>query len=247
VRTVFVLATMAMLTRTVSAHHLWDEPDGPVYPDELVDRPLVLLSGMTQIEIADALYDRDVPRLVADTPDVGVEHSFGPIAIDASFGPGASLAILIPTGRFPDAVVIGASTSAVAPDKTVFVSEYLNAEHKFVAVPHGLAFVVGAGGLYDEERIHAPGLQWVRVAGAGVSAQVEIQLASSVAFYGGAGISFPLSASTHLDFQPGFDARTGVSLTIANTWELYGAGTLSGAAGTVTLGLAGGVEKRFGP
>jgi hypothetical protein len=246
-RAVFVVAAMAMVTRTAGARPLWEEPDAPVYPDELVDRPLVLLTGMTEVAVSTGLHDHDVPRLVADTPDVSIDHAFGPIAVEASFGPGAALAIAIPTGRFPDAVVIGASTSAVAPDKTVYVHEYLSAEHKFVAVPHGLAFVVGAGGLYDEERIHVPGLQWVRVAGVGVTSQIEIQLASSVALYGGAGISIPVVASTHVEFQPGFDARAGVSVTIASSWDLFATGTLAGASGTVTLGIGAGVAKRFGP
>ncbi|HET9989076.1 MAG TPA: hypothetical protein VFQ65_11150 [Kofleriaceae bacterium] len=244
-----VAAALVLLTTTRLAHarHLWDEPDGPAYSDELVDRPLVMLAGMTELAIAGALHDHDVPRFVDDTPDVFASHAFGPVEIDVGFGERASLALAIATGGLPAAIVIGAQTSAPASDKTMFVSQYLTADHKLVVVPHELAFVVGAGGSYNEEHIHAPGLQWVRVVAVDVSAQAEIQLASTLAVFAGASIGYPVSASNQLQFQAQFDARAGLSLTIGNTWELYTTGTLADDNGTAVLALGAGVEKRFGP
>jgi len=237
----------AVVPRVASARHLWDQPDGPVYPDELVDRPVVLVTDMTEVSVGAALYDHDVARFVADTPDVRIEHAFGPIAIDASFGPGAALALLIPTGTFPDAIAISAQTTAPPPDKTMFVSQSVTAEHKLVAIPHELAFFVAAGASYNEEHIHAPGLLWAGVVGIDVSAQAEVQLASTLALYGGAGITYPAFSATNVQFRPVFDARAGISLTIANTWDLFTTGTLSGASGSVVLALGAGVTKRFGP
>jgi hypothetical protein len=233
--------------RLAHARHLWDEPDVPAYPDELVDRPLVMLSGMTQLAIAGALHDHDVARFVDHTPDVFAAHAFGPVEIDAGFGQGASLAVAIATGGFPDAIVIGAQTSAPATDKTMFVSQHVSADHKLVMMPHQLAFVVGAGGSYNEEHVHAPGLQWVRVVAVAVSAQARVQLASTLAVYADANIDYPVTVSNQLQSQALFRARAGISLTIANTWELYTTGTVSDNNGTAVFGLGAGVEKRFGP
>jgi hypothetical protein len=246
-RMVFVLAAVAMLSRSAHARHLWEDSDTPVYPDELVDRPLLLLPGMTEIGAGYALHSHDQLRFLDYAPDLSVAHSFGPLQIDAQIGGDAALAIEIPLGRFPDALVVGASTSPRAADETMFVSQFVEAEHKFHIAPQSIAFVVSLGAAYSEEHIRVPGLRWVGIAGGVASAEIEIQLASVVAFYGGGSIGIPIAASNGQQFEATFGVRGGVSLTLAHSWDLFASAALGADQARTSYSLGGGVEKRFGP
>jgi hypothetical protein len=245
-RTLIVAAAMVMLTRSAHARPLWEEPDAPVYPDELVDRPLLLLPGMTAIDVAYGVHSHDQVRFVDDTPDLHVAHAFGPVEIDAQIAGTAMVQVAVPVGRFPDALVFGAGMTPQAPDKTMVISQYIEAEHKLHVVPQGLAFVIGVGASYNEDHIRVPGLQWVRSVDAAAIAQIEIQLASIVALYSDASINLPIAASNGVQFETSFDVRAGVSLTIAHSWDLFVTAAVAANQANTSYSLGGGVEKRFG-
>jgi hypothetical protein len=246
-RMVFVVAALVVSTRSLHARPLWEEPDAPVYPDELVDRPLLLLPGMTAIDAAYAVHSHDQVRFVDDMPDLHVAHAFGPVEIDAQIAGTAVVQIAVPFGRFPDAIVFGASTTPQAPDKTMAIAQYIEAEHKLHVVPQGLAFVVGVGAGYNEDHIRVPGLQWVRSVDAAAIAQIQIQLASIVALYSDASINLPIAASNGVKFETSFDVRAGVSLTLAHSCDLFVTAAVAADQASTSYSLGGGVEKRFGP
>ena len=243
---VFVVAAVAMLGRSAHARHLWEEPDAPTYPDALVDRPLLLLPGMTSIDAGYALRSHDQLRFLDYTPDLDVAHAIGPVEIHASVGGTASLGVAVPAG-FLDAIVIGAETTPRSADDTMYVSQFIEAEHKLHVVPQSLAFIVGLGAGLDEEHIRAPGLKWVRVVDASAYAQIEIQLASILALYSDASIGIPVAASDGLQFKNTFGVRAGLSLTLAHSWDLFTTAALAATNDNSSYSLGAGVEKRFGP
>lgn len=218
------------------------------YPEALVDRPITLLAGMTEVGGAYELSSTTLKTLGHQTPDLSVSHSFGSFELAADLGEYASLAAVIPTGNFPAAIVIGANSGAPQKDNSLHLGQFVNLEHKVYAAPGACALFFVASASYNENRVVDNTLQlvWTHVLVASADAELELQLLPTLAFDVGISAGWAVESSQQLDRVLLFDAGATLMATVGHSWDIYANGGLSDLETYRLPFLSFGFAKRWG-
>jgi hypothetical protein len=218
------------------------------YPEALVDRPITLLPGMTELSGAYGLSSTTEKTLGHGTPDLAASHSFGSFELAADLGQNASLSAVIPTGGFPEAVVIGANLGAPQPDNSLHVGQFVDVEHKVHVAPGQCAVFFAAGASYNENRLvdNSSQLVWTHVLVASGDAELELQLLPTLALDVGVSVQWAVESSQQLDRTWYFGAGATLIATIGHSWDFYASGGLSDLETNRLPFLAFGFAKRWG-
>jgi len=218
------------------------------YPEALVDRPLTLLPGMTELDVGYQLSSTSIATLGHRTPDVGVRHSFGPVELDADLGEYAALEVEIPTGAFPEVVVIGAESGVPQQDDSLHVAQFIDLQHKVHVSPNQCALFFHLGVGYSENRLVNPSyvLEWTHVLIVSFGATLEVQLLPTLALSVGLGYAFPTDASDDIHPISSLNAGATLTLNVAHTWDFLANGGATNLADYRLPFLTFGLAKRWG-
>lgn len=218
------------------------------YPEALVDRPITLLPGMTEVSAAYELSSTTEKALGHRTPDLAASHSFGSFELAADLGQDASLSAVIPTGGIPAAVVIGANSGAPQPDNSLHLGQFVEVEHKVHVAPARCALFFAAGASYNENRLvdNSAELVWTHVVVASGDAELELQLLPTLALDVGVSVQWAVESSQQLDRTWYFGAGATLMATIGHSWDLYASGGVSDLETNRLPFLAFGFAKRWG-
>ena len=218
------------------------------YPEALVDRPLTLLPGMTEVSASYDMASTTDDSFNHRTPDIGARHAFETFEVRANLGTLGSLSAAIPTGGFPAVVVIGGESGAPQPDHTMHLGQFVDVEHKIHVAPGSFAIFLAAGASYNENRLHDPFavLTWTHVLVASADGELELQLLPTLALDVGLSFQWAAESSQDLTRTTVFDANASLMATVGHSWDLYFDGGL-GDVGTSNLPfLSFGFAKRWG-
>jgi hypothetical protein len=206
----------------------------PMYPTEITDRPIVLLPGMTELDIdfefrthvytvIDAMGNATLRRTSFGeerTPAVAVAHAFGGIEVTGELGQGAFANVRLDLG-IPVIVGAGASMGPLRADGGYSYAQNVSVSYKLFVAPRRFAvFTEAAVGLNERRDVYATGERLTGVElFANAFAQAEVQLTSQLGIYAGAGVGGPIAESS-LDTQTTLGARTEV-LFAFHRWDFY--------------------------
>src|SRR5438552_1489933 len=123
------------------------------YPPSVVDRPLVLLPGMTKLVFDEQLTSTTTQTFGNRTPDLEVEHAFGPVEILADIGRYAELHVSLATHTMPEAVEIFGLIGAPQKDNSLHVAQGALVGQRFHVIPGTLATVGAIGITVSENRL----------------------------------------------------------------------------------------------
>jgi hypothetical protein len=217
------------------------------YPQTVVDRPLVLLPGMTELFVDEQLSSTTTQNLGNRTPDLEVVHAFGPIEIMADLGEYAELHVSLATHTMPETVEIYGLTGVSQKDGSLHEAQGAYAGQRFHLLPGLLAAVGGIGFTVSENRLRdSTGmLSWSQVLEGFANARVEVQLARLLALTAGISGEVPLVHFGGPDFVSSLAAGGGFILTLG-TWDIYAYVGLQDLTDRRLLYLTAGFSKRWG-
>jgi hypothetical protein len=218
------------------------------YPEALVDRPLTLLAGMTEVSAAYDLASTTGKPLSHRTPDLAASHSFGSFELAADLGQNATLSVTIPTGGFPAAIVIGADSGAPQQDDSLHEGQFVDLEHKLYVAPGACALFFAAGASYNENRIvdTSTELVWTHVIVASGDAELELQLLPTLALDIGVSAEWAVESSQQLDRTWFINGGASLIATLSHSWDVYANAGLSDLETNRLPYLAFGFAKRWG-
>jgi len=230
--------------------------DEPSYPIEIVDRPIVLLPGMTTLDLSEALRTSVATAMDGTmyrssffgdrTTTIGAAHAFGPVEVDLSVGKYASAGARLDVAPF--AVAVGASFSGLYANGHYSHEQDASLAYKVHVVPEQLALFAEVYAGINERRDIVDGQ---RVTGtvlfSGVHGTGEVQLTRRLGVYLGATLALPFEKS---------DARLTNVVTLSTDltllfalarWDFFaGAGIGDVTRGHPTTFLSIGFTKRWG-
>jgi hypothetical protein len=217
----------------------------PSYPESDVDRPLLLYSGMTSLDLGLDLptyvhFDTSGNATKSNTAlgryrnaDVVLSHSFGNIEVGARIlgdpsGPYAQARAIAYLGPIPGALSMTAQIKAPSSDSVADheYTEGVGYMYKLAIVPHQLAVLAAANVSVSELGLKpiamsppAPPSGTYVYAGIGLTA--EVQLAAPFAIAVGAGLSGPIRQPHELGTGSAA-LETSMSLLYAlHEWDFY--------------------------
>jgi hypothetical protein len=218
------------------------------YPTTVVDRPLVLLPGMTELDIDAQFSSTTMQTFGNGTPDLEVLHAFGPVEIAADLGEYAALHVSFATHTFPETVEIYGLTGVPQHDGSLHVAQGALVGQRFHLVPGRLA-AVGVVGLTVSEN-HLPDtsgmLLWSQVLAGFANARIEVQLADQVALTAGLSVDLPLARSGGPNFGSSLAAGGGLIVTLG-PWDIYANAGVDDLTYLRLPYLTAGFSKRWGP
>jgi hypothetical protein len=205
------------------------------YPIELVDRPLVMPSGVTRFdpsmqfrthvqETVDASGDSTYKRtgfFENRTPDLSLSHVFGPVQVGVGVGIFFNAYATMLVSSLPLSVGLNASFGVVQLDSSYFHSQTIGATYKHLAVPHRLAIVGKLSASLEEVRAIYSG---VAVEGLNTDGTASIsgivQLARHWSVYVGARTTAPIYKTADFNVSVNAGASAGVQLTFRK-WDFF--------------------------
>ena len=220
----------------------------PAYPEAVVDRPLVLLSGMTALDAVIRL-ESTVSKSLGDRAyDVAIAHAFGPVEITAELGKYAAVHVALATHSFADLVDVYGLAGATQPDGSLHVAQGARAAHKLHLIPGLLALRAELGVTVSENRYrdYMNALVSSQVVGGFADAALEVQLTPGFVVIGGLSGSTPL-ASFNGTYSSTVSAGGGLILTLTETWDVYAHTGVIDLANTHLPYVEAGFEERWGP
>lgn len=231
VRLAVCIGVSAMLAHVAIAQPADDAGKEP-YPIELVDRPLVLPRGATELSVNELF--RTYLQTMTDAngietrerewdygPGFSIGHVFGPIEVSIDVQDPVQLRFDMLVPEQPIRVSLTTSTLAPQRDGRYHIDQVAYVTYKRAVIPHRLALLAGASVVLAETRIREAGQEiegvYVRV-GAGGTA--EVQVARRVCISAGASIGGYVYQSAPF----GFHGRPSASLTITfllRRWDFF--------------------------
>jgi hypothetical protein len=227
------------------------------YPIELVDRPLVLPGGATELDVwwqiqtslqrttdANGIEMRE--RSSQQTPALSVGHVFGPIKVSIDLAIGAQIRFEMLVPGQPIRLWLSASTLVPQPDHRYHIDQVANVTYKRAVIPHRLALlaeatvVLAEARLHDEAGINVEGVYVYSGAGASAEVQLAQRWCLSAGIFGGGHLYKSVPFDLHA--QPG--ASFGIRFLLRR-WDFYVNGASSLAfhpSATIHIGF----EKRWG-
>ena len=218
------------------------------YPEGLVDRPITLLPGMTQVSVAYEFRSTTLKPLSNRTPDIGVSHAFDAFEIAAGLGQDAALSVAIPTGAFPAVIEFGANSGAPQPDNSLHLGQFVDIEHKLHVAPGACALFFALGASYNENRLVDPFYQlvWTHVVVGSGDAELELQLLPTLSLDVGMSFEWAAESSQQLDRTFVVSGSASLLATFAHSWDVYASGAIADLSLTRLPYLAFGFAKRWG-
>jgi hypothetical protein len=215
------------------------------YPDQVVDRPLVLPSGVTEVGASEAVQSSTTSTFDGHQFDLFASHGFGPVEVDAVLAFDASLTFNVALPGIPAEVYVGAETGAPQNNGHLFESQSIGAAYKLVVAPELFAATFSAGASVAESRDRdlIGVLRWSNAVFVGPSASGTVQLAPFLALR--AAVSFDVPVETHdttARSELGIDAE--LIATISNRWDFFATAGLSDLTDTHLPYLVGGLVYR---
>ena len=217
------------------------------YPDQVVDRPVVLDPGISETGASESLSSTATSTLRTDQFASYIAHAFGPVELDASIGKYFSVEAAVATGAIPAAIYIEATTGATQSNGHLYEAQTAGVEHKLVLAPHLAALTFDLEGTIAENRNpdETGDLHWSHVVIVGASVGGEVQLAPFLA------VSATVSASTPAYQQGGSLSSTlsgviGAIATITNRWDFYASFGMSDVTASRLLFVSSGFAFRWG-
>lgn len=175
------------------------------YPETYVDRPLVMYSGMTSLDISEDFERYTTGGIRYDNQlDVDIEHSFGFVELFVrAVGITAPIDITFPLGC-DDSIGVGFTLYVPQTYLKYAYGESVGYVHKARIVPHVLA-LYAKGNVSTTEESLTP-MMMPASAGTAVVAEIEVsaqvQLAPRLALDAGGGVAFPVTHSASLLIDP---------------------------------------------
>ncbi|HEY5950189.1 MAG TPA: hypothetical protein VIV40_32055 [Kofleriaceae bacterium] len=237
-----------------------DQPPGPParrYPFEVVDRPLVLPPGVTELAMsyqrhtfvdhsAQSFNQAMTTRVSRGTPDFSIAHAFSRAEVGLGIGQLGYAWVSLDTQGAPSRVTVSGAFSAPQADARYYARQSLSVTHKLWVEPGQAALLGGANVEVEEVRVFDERDVLVEdvVLGTSVNAALQAQVARRFALVFGGAVYVPLAQSA-LDVQPQLAAGGGLSIAF-ESWDLSASGSLANVTHDVVTALSIGIRKRFG-
>lgn len=261
-------ATLVLLVGVASAQApvARQAPTGPAeeappeYPAVSVDRPVLLLDGITTVDLAGelehvpagALDLADAASTVAHTrttPGLALAHSFGNVQIGVfgtRYAAGASVAVqssTVPSGS----VVLAVQDLAVGEGGGYDYTESVSYDYKRVVAPHRFAFSMAFGANIAELKVTLPNRVTTagHIAAIAVTAAAEVQITGRLSLALGAGVDSVVDHSKALPSDQYLAAGATVRFATPR-FDLYGDLAFPDVTHATTVAAAVGVLCRFG-
>jgi hypothetical protein len=237
------------------------EPSGPPprrYPFELVDRPLVLPPGVTELGVA---YERRsfvattpreygsvmTERATVSTPDLSLAHAFSRAEIGIGIGQRVYGWVAVDRQSFPKLVQLSAGFSAPQSDGRYAHTQSLTAEHK-LWVEESRAALIGIANLSVAE-VSGYNPTGLRVSGAMLVTAgdliLRVQVVSRFALSFGAGSALPLAQSAKLDARAVIGGSSSMLIAF-HSWDIIASGSVANVTDDMATCLGVGIRKRWG-
>ncbi len=236
------------------------EDSPPEYPTVSVDRPVLLFTGMTTVDVAGRLAHSPAGALdLADasavtahttaTPGLALAHAFGRVQLGA-YGTrdaaGASIAVQsreVPGGY----VELSAEDLAVGPGGGYDYKQSLSYVYKKVVAPHRVAFFMGFGANIAELKITLP----TQVTAAGHIAAIAVNVAGEVQVTARLSAALAARVDSDVDHSKKLPSDqyldVGVRVRLAtHRLDVYGAFAFTDVTHTAAFSASVGVLGRFG-
>jgi hypothetical protein len=213
------------------------------YPDAVVDRPVLLNPGMTEVDAEEGFGSTTDGAFRTHQFSVEADHQFGPVQLDAFVGYNAALELEFDTYAIPAAVYIEALSGAPQSDNTLHESQSIGVEHKAFVAPHVFSLRFGAGIELNEDRNFAGA--WRRLLVAAIGATGEVQLAPALTLLVGGSLAVPVER-TGPDTSS-FTIGAGLIVTIASDWDVFAHAGFNDVTTSTKFPYADvGITRRFG-
>jgi hypothetical protein len=213
------------------------------YPDAIVDRPLLLNPGMTEVDAIEGFGSTTDGTFRTHQFAIEADHRFGPVQIDAFLGYNAAIELEFDTYAIPAVVYVQAITGAWHTDNTLHESQTIGVDHKFFLAPQVFSLQFGAGVGLNEDRDFAGA--WRRLLTAGIGATGEIQLAPYLAFLANASLAVPVERTGPDSSSLAIGAA--LEVTIASDWDVFVQAGFDDVTTSTKFPYANvGITRRFG-
>jgi hypothetical protein len=228
------------------------------YPFEVVDRPLVLPPGVTELGVSyqrrtfvnttPDQYGYVMPgRTSSSTPDFDLAHAFSRAELGIGIGQLVYGWVSLDTQGVPERMQFSASGAVPQPDGRYGYVQRLSATHKLWVEPRRAALV--ASGMVQAEEFRTYGENRSLVTGeliaAGVSLALRVQPAQKFALSFGGSTLTPLATSLPFELHSVFSGSAG-ALIAFDTWDITVDGALANLSADVVTFVSFGFRKRWG-
>jgi hypothetical protein len=213
------------------------------YPDAVVDRPVLLNPGMTEVDATEGFGSTTDGTFRTHQLSLEADHKFGPIQIDAFLGYDAAIELEFDTYAIPAVVYIQALTGPWHTDNTLHEAQAIGVKHKLFLAPQVFSLVFDAGVALNEDRDFVGA--WQRQLVAGIGATAEVQLAPSLTFFASASLGVPVDR-TGPDASS-FSIAAALEVTIASDWDVFVQAGFDNITTSTKFPYADvGITRRFG-
>lgn len=240
------LGLLAALIFSARAH-----ADDRVYPLAITDRPILLPTGVTELDVSvnfPTYVDNGHVTGLTDhvTSNFGLTHAFDDWELGAGIGRFASLGASIDTHAVPAVITLSAVFSAPQLDHSYYREQDASIAQKWFVRPRQLAFFMRAGvALAELDEQNSMRIAPSHVIGSYASALCEVQLGRRLGLYLGANGAVPLTHSETIDVGTGFGASADL-LVAFQRWDVSTSSAIFETRGHLLPSLYFGVAHRWG-
>ena len=217
------------------------------YPVNLPDRPILLLPGMTRLELAEDFSSSTTSALSNRQLDLDLAHAIGDVQVGVDLGFDATVDVDLDTHAFG---VLELAYAAGAPqaDHTLHQGQTFDLEEKLHLVPGSFALYVEAGVTLNENRIVDPSgaLVWTHTPVTYGLVEPQLQVARHLALHGLVSGNAPFAQSASVHFASALFANVG-AIVILGRWDLFASYELEDVTNRRLPFVNVGFEKRWEP